>query len=98
MKFVLAPAFVHFANARRYVKGAIMLVLSRKEDQSIVIGGEIVVSVVDIGRGRVQLGVTAPPHMTVHREEIHRRIQEERRLAVPPRAHASVPTGCVATA
>ena len=75
-----------------------MLVLSRKEDQSIVIGGEIVISVVDIGRGRVQLGVTAPPHMTVHREEIHRRIQEERRLTAVPRHHASVPGGCVATA
>jgi carbon storage regulator len=75
-----------------------MLVLSRKEDQSIVIGGEIVVSVVDIGRGRVQLGVTAPPHMTVHREEIHRRIQEERQLSVSRRPRASEPGGCVATA
>jgi len=85
-------------KARLYAKGAIMLVLSRKEDQSIIIGGEIIVSVVDIGRGRVQLGVTAPPHMTVHREEIHRRIQEERRLSVPPRVLASAPSGCVATA
>ena len=75
-----------------------MLVLSRKEDQSIVIGGEIVVSVVDIGRGRVQLGVTAPPHMTVHREEIHRRIQEERQLLVSRRPHADLPSDCVATA
>ena len=75
-----------------------MLVLSRKEDQSIVIGGEIVVSVVDIGRGRVQLGVTAPPHMTVHREEIHRRIQEERQLSVSRRPRADEPSGCVATA
>ena len=74
-----------------------MLVLSRKEDQSIVIGGEIVVSVVDIGRGRVQLGVTAPPHMTVHREEIHRRIQEERQLSVSRRPHVGVPSSCVAT-
>jgi len=75
-----------------------MLVLSRKEDRSIVIGGEIVVSVVDIGRGRVQLGVTAPPHMTVHREEIHRRIQEERRLSAGQRHPVSVPDGFVATA
>jgi len=77
-----------------------MLVLSRKEDQSIVIGGEIVVSVVDIGRGRVQLGVTAPPHMTVHREEIHRRIQEERQWQASGRSKgAPAPSdGCVATA
>jgi len=55
-----------------------MLVLSRKQNESIVIAGEIVVSVVDIGRGRVQLGVAAPPHVTVHREEIQRRIQQDR--------------------
>ena len=68
-----------------------MLVLSRKEDQSIVIGGEIVVSVVDIGRGRVQLGITAPPHMTVHREEIYQRIQDERRWQASVRPDGSVP-------
>ena len=52
-----------------------MLVLSRKQGESIVIADEIVVNVVDIGRGRVQIGVTAPSHFSVHREEIHRRIQ-----------------------
>ena len=54
-----------------------MLVLSRREGESIVIADEIVVHVVDIGRGRVQIGVTAPPHLTIHREEIHRRIRQE---------------------
>ena len=68
-----------------------MLVLSRKEGQSIVIQGEIVVSVVDVGRGRVQLGVTAPPHMTIHREEIHQRIQEEGRWRAPARCDSKSP-------
>ena len=57
-----------------------MLVLSRKTGQSIVIAGEIVVNIREIGRGRVQIGVTAPPQLTVHREEIHRRIQREEQL------------------
>jgi carbon storage regulator len=57
-----------------------MLVLSRKEGQSIVIAGEIVVNVREIGRGRVQIGVVAPPHLSIHREEIHRRIQREQQL------------------
>ncbi|HJS06327.1 MAG TPA: carbon storage regulator, partial [Pirellulales bacterium] len=46
-----------------------MLVLSRKHGQSIVVGGEVTITVVAIGRGRVQLGVTAPLDMAVHREE-----------------------------
>ena len=54
-----------------------MLVLSRKHGQSIVVGGEITITVVAIGRGRVQLGVTAPFDTTVHREEIQRRIQAQ---------------------
>jgi carbon storage regulator len=66
-----------------------MLVLSRKQGQSIVIANDIVISVVDIGHGRVQIGVTAPAHLPIHREEIHRRIQKEnqmRRLAAFPKA------------
>ena len=54
-----------------------MLVLSRKPGQSIVIAGEIVVSVVEIGRGRVQIGVTAPDDVPIHRDEIFRRMQAE---------------------
>ena len=54
-----------------------MLVLSRKAGQSIVISGEVVVRVVDIGRGRVQIGVSAPPHCSIHREEVFQRIQLE---------------------
>jgi carbon storage regulator len=55
-----------------------MLVLSRKHGQSIVVGGEVTITVVAIGRGRVQLGVTAPFDMTVHREEVQRRIQAQK--------------------
>ena len=63
-----------------------MLVLSRKCGQQIVIGDGITVAVVAVRGGRVTLGVTAPPEMPVHREEVHERI------AAPPAAMQLV--GC----
>jgi carbon storage regulator len=54
-----------------------MLVLSRKQGQSIVIANDIVVQIMDIGHGRVQVGISAPQHMPIHREEVYRRIQAE---------------------
>jgi carbon storage regulator len=56
-----------------------MLVLSRKCGQSIVIDGRVVVQVIDIGRGRVQIGIAAPAQMPIHREEVYRRIEQESR-------------------
>jgi carbon storage regulator len=47
-----------------------MLVLTRKEKQEIVIGRGITVRVVDIRRGKVRLGVTAPAEMDVFRREL----------------------------
>ena len=79
-----------------------MLVLSRKQGQSIVIAGEIVVSIVELSRGRVQIGIEAPPHLTIHREEIHRRIQAEcdaKPLPANQRADRRMPAGqCVGSA
>jgi carbon storage regulator len=66
-----------------------MLVLSRKQGQSIVIANDIVVNVIDIGHGRVQIGVTAPAHMPIHREEVHRRIQGESKKQVAIRSWQS---------
>jgi carbon storage regulator len=66
-----------------------MLVLSRKHGQSIVVGGDITVTVVAIGRGRVQLGVTAPFDVTVHREEIQRRIQSQESVSRDVHADAT---------
>jgi len=47
-----------------------MLILSRKANESIRIGNDIVVTVVELGRGRVRLGIEAPREVPVHREEI----------------------------
>jgi carbon storage regulator len=51
-----------------------MLLLSRKTGESFVINDDILITVVEIGRGRVQLGVKAPPYVPVYREEIVRRM------------------------
>ncbi|HEX8200877.1 MAG TPA: carbon storage regulator CsrA [Isosphaeraceae bacterium] len=49
-----------------------MLVLSRKLNEKIVIDGEIVVTVVKIDRNQVRIGIEAPGHVPVYREELLR--------------------------
>jgi carbon storage regulator len=55
-----------------------MLVLSRHRDESIIIGDDIVVTVVDIRGDKVRLGIQAPAHISVHRQEIYDAIQREK--------------------
>lgn len=62
-----------------------MLVLSRRSNESIVIGGEIVVTVLEIKGDQVRLGIRAPRSVTVHREEVHAEIQRENRSAASVR-------------
>ena len=54
-----------------------MLVLSRQRDESIIIGDNIVVTIVDIRGDKVRLGIKAPPEVSVHREEIYDLIKKE---------------------
>lgn len=58
-----------------------MLVLSRGRDQSIVIGDKVVVTIVDIRRDKVRLGIDAPEEIPVHRREVYEAIQRENRRA-----------------
>ena len=58
-----------------------MLVLSRQRDQTIMIGDDIEVTVVDIRGTKVRLGVTAPKTIAVHRKEVYEAIQRENRAA-----------------
>lgn len=57
-----------------------MLVLTRKRDESIIIGDHIVITVVDIHEGKVRLGIEAPKEVSVHREEVYDAIQRENAL------------------
>ena len=54
-----------------------MLVLSRQRDQSIIIGDNIVVTVVDVRGDKVHLGIDAPTEIPVHRREVYEAIQRE---------------------
>ncbi len=54
-----------------------MLVLSRYKDQSIMIGDDIVVTIVDVRGDRVRIGVEAPKNIKVHREEIYEEIHND---------------------
>ncbi|GBD29936.1 Carbon storage regulator [bacterium HR32] len=58
-----------------------MLVLTRKVNQAIRIGAEVEVRVLEVSEGQVRLGVVAPRHVPVHREEVYRAIQEANREA-----------------
>ena len=58
-----------------------MLVLSRQRDESIVIGDNIVITVVDIRGDKVRLGIDAPKEVPVHRQEVYDAIQRERTAA-----------------
>jgi carbon storage regulator len=58
-----------------------MLVLTRKSDEKITIGDDIVVSVLEIKGSQVKLGIDAPKGVAVHRSEIYERIQDENLLA-----------------
>ena len=53
-----------------------MLVLSRRANQSIVIGPDVIVRVLDIRGDQVRIGVEAPRNVTVHREEVAAEIRE----------------------
>ena len=58
-----------------------MLVLSRHRDESIIIGDDIIITVVDIRGDKVRLGIAAPIEITVHRQEVYEAIQRENRQA-----------------
>lgn len=51
-----------------------MLILTRKEGESIVIAGSIRITVLDARGDQVRIGIEAPRNVTVHREEIHQQI------------------------
>lgn len=59
-----------------------MLVLTRRLRESIVIGNEVTVTVVEIRGDQVRLGIDAPRSVQIHREEVYREIERENTAAV----------------
>jgi cytosine deaminase len=75
-----------------------MLVLSRTRDQTIMIGDDIEVTIVDVRGDKVRLGINAPRTISVHRKEIYDAVKRENRAAAQMRpqdvtAHAHVGNG-----
>lgn len=59
-----------------------MLVLSRKQGESIIIGNDIVVTVLEVRPDHIRLGIDAPRSVSVHREEVYLEVMRENAAAV----------------
>ncbi|MBP86978.1 MAG: carbon storage regulator [Planctomycetaceae bacterium] len=53
-----------------------MLVLSRKKNEQIMIGEDIVITIVDVRGDKVRIGIEAPAHIPVHRQEVYLALQQ----------------------
>ena len=62
-----------------------MLVLSRQRDETIIIGDDVEITIVDIRGEKVRLGINAPPHVPVHRKEVYDAIKREKQAAAEAR-------------
>lgn len=61
-----------------------MLILTRRISESVIIGDEVKVTVLGVKGNQVRLGIDAPKTVSVHREEIYQRIQQEKQGGIPP--------------
>ncbi len=70
-----------------------MLVLSRRKDETIMIGDSVEITVVDIRGDTIRLGITAPRTVSVHRKEIYDAIQQENIAAAQKTPENQAPVG-----
>lgn len=76
-----------------------MLVLTRRRGESIVIGDDVVVRVLEVNGDQIRLGIEAPRSVTVHRQEVFDEIRSENRAATdtrPAQKAAAAPATAVA--
>jgi carbon storage regulator len=65
-----------------------MLVLTRRAGESVMIGDDVVITVLEVRGDVIRLGIRAPRDIQVHREEIYRELQASNREAASPTADA----------
>jgi carbon storage regulator len=65
-----------------------VLVLTRRANQSIMIGADVVVTVLEVRGDQVRIGIDAPRSISVHREEVFRELEAANRAAASPEAGA----------
>lgn len=65
-----------------------MLILTRRVGESLIIGDDVNVTVLGIKGNQVRIGVNAPRDVSVHREEIYQRIQQEAEAGIPAQSSA----------
>ncbi len=58
-----------------------MLVLSRQKDESIMIGDDVQITIVDVRGDKVRLGIEAPKSIPVHRKEVYEAIKKKKKAA-----------------
>ena len=61
-----------------------MLVLSRQRDQSIMIGDDVEITIVDVRGDKVRIGINAPREVSVHRKEVYEAIRREAQATAKP--------------
>ena len=59
-----------------------MLILTRRVGETVMIGDDVTFTVLGVKGNQVRIGINAPKHVAVHREEIYERIKREQRAAV----------------
>lgn len=71
-----------------------MLILTRRVGETIVIGDDVIVTVLGIKGNQVRIGINAPKDVSVHREEIYQRIQQEKNTS--PKQEEAAPVAAAA--